>query len=170
MTTRLKPIRCAAALMCLSLSLPVMAQESAAELKERIRVLEAQLEESKRALAKAEQQSKVTETASTEPDTDMAFDLAGGRLKVGGAVRVNYTAGTYPKDTGGGKAAVPSPMGAMSDWTPHVLIWITRTATCWASLNTGFTTGMVDLERATTCCTPPGWATTTPMAARCKWV
>lgn len=105
MTTSLKPIRCAAALMCFSLSLPAVAQESAAELKERIRVLEAQLEESKRALAKAEQENKVAEIASTEPDTDMAFELAGGRLKVGGAVRVNYTAGTYPKDSGGGESS-----------------------------------------------------------------
>lgn len=79
-------------------------------MKARIKQLEAQLEESKRALAKAEAE-KGTAAVADEPDTDMAFDVAGGRLKVGGAVRVNYTAGTYPQDTGGGESSRAFPDG-----------------------------------------------------------
>ena len=46
MNFRLNPVHCGVALLCLSFSASAVAQESAAELKARIKQLEAQLEES----------------------------------------------------------------------------------------------------------------------------
>lgn len=76
---------------------PVLAATQA-EMQEKIRQLEAELQRTKAELAEAKSQETA---AAEEENTDMAFDLAGGTLKVGGAVRVNYTAGTYPKGSNG---------------------------------------------------------------------
>lgn len=78
------------------------------DLQKKIQALEAELAQTKQALKEAQAAKPATVSAAADaekPNTDMAFDVAGGTLKVGGAVRVNYTAGTYAKDTGGGESS-----------------------------------------------------------------
>lgn len=79
------------------------------DLQKKIQALEAELAQTKQALKEAQTAkpaaASTTAAAAEKPNTDMAFDVAGGTLKVGGAVRVNYTAGTYAKDTGGGESS-----------------------------------------------------------------
>lgn len=78
-------------------SAPALAT-SQAEMEAKIRQLEAELAQTKAALAKAKSDEAA---AAEEANTDMAFDIAGGKLKIGGAVRVNYTAGDYASSTSG---------------------------------------------------------------------
>ena len=79
------------------------------DLQKKIQALEAELAQTKQALKEAQTAkpaaASTAAAAAEKPNTDMAFDVAGGTLKVGGAVRVNYTAGTYAKDTGGGESS-----------------------------------------------------------------
>lgn len=71
---------------------------SEAELQAKIKQLESELAQTRQALKDAQQEVSTDKPA---PNTDMAFDIAGGTLKVGGAVRVNYTAGTYSSGNNG---------------------------------------------------------------------
>ncbi|MDX1668287.1 MAG: hypothetical protein R3194_02615 [Limnobacter sp.] len=83
--------------VCLALvpfSAPLMAA-SEAEMQARIKQLEAELQKAKEELAEAK--AKPVAVAVPQEDTAMDFDVAGGTLNVGGAVRVNYAAGTYAK-------------------------------------------------------------------------
>lgn len=92
-----------AAALSAAFATPVLAQETEAELKARIQKLESELIKTKQALSKAKKESAKTAAPATEekPNTDMLFDVAGGKLKVGGAIRVNYVIGDYNKTVDG---------------------------------------------------------------------
>jgi hypothetical protein len=90
-----------------ALGLPASAfAQDEAELKVRVSELEqelartrAQLEASQASEAKAKEKAAATE-ADAAKSNDIAFDVLGGKLKVGGAMRVNYAIGDYGDDTG----------------------------------------------------------------------
>ncbi|MCB1889376.1 MAG: hypothetical protein KDH20_17345 [Rhodocyclaceae bacterium] len=92
---RIAPALCLAAV--LGAPLPALADgHSADALKARVADLERELAEARAALEAAK-----SESAPATPSRDIAFDIGGGTLKVGGASRVNYAVGDYGDDTGG---------------------------------------------------------------------
>lgn len=88
-----------------ALSIPVSAQaQSAADLKARISELEQALAQTQAQLetAKANEAASQEQLASaSKAPVGPSFDLLGGTLKVGGAMRANYAIGDYGDYTGG---------------------------------------------------------------------
>jgi len=68
--------------------------------------LQAEVERLRAQLAEAESKLADYETAEAAPvNDDIILPLAGGKLKVGGAVRVNYVAGDYPENGAASRAS-----------------------------------------------------------------
>ncbi|MAX52795.1 MAG: hypothetical protein CMH22_12515 [Methylophaga sp.] len=84
----------------------VTAEENTVEqLQSRLKALQAELESTQAALAKAEQEkqlsnAKLEELSRAEPTLEPDNKIRFGHLKVGGAIRANYAIGDYP-ETGG---------------------------------------------------------------------
>ncbi|WP_417499580.1 hypothetical protein [Methylophaga sp.] len=84
----------------------VTAEENTVEqLQSRLKALQAELESTQAALAKAEQEkqlsnAKLEELSRAEPTLEPDNKIRFGHLKVGGAIRANYAVGDYP-ETGG---------------------------------------------------------------------
>ena len=84
----------------------VTAEEQTVEqLQSRLKALQAELESTQAALAKAEQEkqlsnAKLEELSRAEPTLEPDNKIRFGHLKVGGAIRANYAVGDYP-ETGG---------------------------------------------------------------------
>lgn len=84
----------------------VTAEENTVEqLQSRLKALQAELESTQAALAKAEQEkqlsnAKLEELSRAEPTVEPDNKIRFGHLKVGGAIRANYAIGDYP-ETGG---------------------------------------------------------------------
>ncbi len=84
----------------------VTAEEQTVEqLQSRLKALQAELQSTQAALAKAEQEkqlsnAKLKELSRAEPTLEPDNKIRFGHLKVGGAIRANYAVGDYP-ETGG---------------------------------------------------------------------
>jgi len=88
-------------------ALPLSALASEAELKARVEQLERELAEAKAQLQEAEAgrsdaEAELAQAQDAGDDSGSSnIELLDGRLKVGGAMRVNYTVGDYPESAGG---------------------------------------------------------------------
>lgn len=81
-------------------AMPVHAAEDPEALKDRIQELERELAEAKAALTKAEEA-----IPKAEESIPKGMTLLDGTLKVGGAIRANYTVGDYPATGGASRAS-----------------------------------------------------------------
>ena len=87
-------------ILVFSLSATVSAQESREALAAEIKALKAQLAEAETRLANYGSDSTEedsVENANTAVSDDILLPIAGGTLKVGGAIRANYAIGDYPE-------------------------------------------------------------------------
>lgn len=88
----------------------VTAEEQTVEqLQSRLKALQAELESTQAALAKAEQEkqlsnAKLEELSRAEPTLEPDNKIRFGHLKVGGAIRANYAIGDYPEIGGASRS------------------------------------------------------------------